>query len=173
MPFKIGHLTKILLTKTRWKIVTWLTIKATEVSGIVLKERNWPYQIEDYQKMVKDSLGYQYHQCISTNKIEYKANLIKHDMKHLILGYDMTIRNELNIVAFLLGNKSANKVSLIYLMTCLVFVPEYIPKLKTHYKRGQNAKRLNDFNLSDFVEKELNGIRLTLEIDDLNPDKNN
>lgn len=148
----------------RWKIVTWLTIQATEISGLVLKDRHWPYRLNEYKNMDRNSLGFKYHQCISSKKIEYKANLIKHDMKHIILGYDMTIKNELNIVAFLLGNKSANKVSKLYLIICLLFVPEYITKLKKHYNRGQIAKRFKDFDLSTFVIQDLRSIQNQLNI---------
>ncbi len=148
----------------RWKFVTWLTIQATELSGLVLRERDWPYDLSDYGKMKKGSLGFKYYQCINSKKIEYKAKLIKHDMKHLILGYDMTIKDELNIVAFLLGNKSANKVSIFYLLICLLIVPEYIPKLTKHYKRGKAAQRLKNYNLSVFVEQDLIIIRDKLNI---------
>ena len=148
----------------RWKIVTWLTIQATEISGLVLKERNWPFQPSDYSKMHKTSLGYHNHICISSQKIEYKANLIKHDMKHIILGYDMTIKNELNIVAFLIGNKSANKVSIFYLIVCLMFVPDYLPKLRKHYNRGKTAKRLKNYDLSIFVTQDLQETRNHLNI---------
>jgi len=148
----------------RWKVVTWLTIQATELSGFVLLERNWRYEISDYQHMEVGSLGHKYYHLIASGQIEYKANLIKHDMKHIILGYDMTIKNELNIVAFLLGNKSANKISTIYLMTCLLLVPDYFLKLKKHYSRGKKAHRIRNYNLSDFVELNLKTIRKTLNI---------
>ncbi|MFK8044682.1 MAG: hypothetical protein AB8B72_04255 [Crocinitomicaceae bacterium] len=148
----------------RWKIVTWLTIQATEISGFVLRERNWKYRVEDYKKMKVGSLGWKYHKLVLSGTIQFKANLIKHDMKHIILGYDMTIKNELNIVAFLLGNKSANKVSTLYLITCLLFVPEYFTKLRKHYKRGQIAHRIKDYNLSNFVEMDLKSIQKTLNI---------
>lgn len=139
----------------RWKLVEWLTIQATELSGKVLKDRAWPYQLEDYQKMKQHTLGWHYNNLLENKVISYKANLVKHDMKHLILGYDMSIENELNIVAFLLGNKSANKLSIVYLIICLLIVPEYTKKLKKHYIRGKNTLRIKDFDLASFATLEL------------------
>ncbi|MFK8039406.1 MAG: hypothetical protein AB8B74_14020 [Crocinitomicaceae bacterium] len=150
--------------KIRWKIVTWLTIQATEISDFVLKNRSWPFSLKDYEQMASSSLGYQYHNCISNKTIEYKPNLVKHDLKHIILGYDMTIQNELNIVAFLIGNKSANKVSILYLIVCLFFVPEYTLKLRKHFLRGKTTKRIKDFDLTLFVKQDLDAIRSQLNL---------
>ena len=148
----------------RWKLVTWLTIQATEVSGIVLKDRDWPHKAEDYGLMPKLSVGHQYSKLISSKTIEYKPNLVKHDMKHIILGYDMNIRNELNIVAFLIGNRSSNKVSIFYLIICLLIVPEYLFQLKKHFKRGRSANRLKDYNIASLVEHDLKSVRQILNI---------
>lgn len=148
----------------RWKIATWLTIQATELSGFFLSNRPWPYALTDYEHLPKNTLGYHYHTCIAEHQIEYKPNLIKHDMKHIILGYDMTIQNELNIVAFLIGNNSYNKFGVIYLIVCLLIVPEYSVKLIKHYKRGKAANRLKDYNIESFVETDLIKIRKLLNI---------
>jgi ubiquinone biosynthesis protein Coq4 len=148
----------------RWQLVTWLTIQATELSDILLKNRNWKYKLSDYQRMAKGTLGHTYWQYIHDNQIEYKPNLIKHDMKHIILGYEMKMPAELDIVAFLVGNKSYNKVAVVYLLVCLLIVPEYALKLKPHYQRGQQARCLRDFDLRDFVEKDLKTIRKHLNI---------
>ncbi|MDX1350438.1 MAG: hypothetical protein R3279_09335 [Putridiphycobacter sp.] len=148
----------------RWRLVTWLTIQATELSGYLLAERNWKYVLADYQTMPTNSVGRLYYNCIEAKTIEYKPNLVKHDMKHIILGYNMDIKNELNIIAFLIGNKSHNKVGLIYLLVCLCIVPEYIPKLRKHYQRGKQSKRLRDFEIDSFVEMNINDVRNTLNI---------
>ncbi len=148
----------------RWKLITWLTIKATELSNLVLKQIVWPYQFEAYQHMSQNSLGYKYQAYLKRHKIEYKPNLIKHDMKHIILGYDMKMPGELEIVAFLIGNKSYNKIGVIYLLICLLIVPEYSLKLVKHYKRGKAAKCLKHYRIDSFVEADLNKTREFLNI---------
>lgn len=148
----------------RWRIATWLTIQATELSGFILKNRAWPYALSDYKHLPKNSLGYHYYTCISEHKIDYKPNLVKHDMKHIILGYDMSIQNELNIVAFLIGNNSYNKFGVIYLLVCLLIVPEHSIKLIKHYKRGKTAKCLKNYQIELFVEADIKKTRKLLNI---------
>lgn len=148
----------------RWKFVTWLTIQATELSGHLLSARDWKYSLADYKAMAPNTVGRLYYNFIESKTIAYKPNLIKHDMKHIILGYQMDIKDELNIIAFLLGNKSHNKVGLLYLLTCLMIVPEYIPKLRQPYKRGKQTKRLKDYSICSFVEMDLNEVRKILNL---------
>ena len=148
----------------RWKLVTWLTIQATELSGFLLRNRAWRYDLSDYEKMPGNTLGGQYYLYLKRHQITFKANLVKHDMKHIILGYEMKMPGELDIVAFLIGNKSFNKTGVVYLFICLLIVPEYLPKLRYHYRRGKQAHCLRDYDLSQLVEVDLNTIRKNLNI---------
>ena len=90
----------------RWKLVIWLTVQATNLSNFLLKNRGWKYTFKDYKKMPKNTLGFQYYAYLQKNKLSYKPNLIKHDIKHILLGYEMKMPGEMDIVAFLIGNKS-------------------------------------------------------------------
>ncbi|MFD1551060.1 hypothetical protein [Putridiphycobacter roseus] len=148
----------------RWKIVEWLTIQATNLSDFLLRNRSWKYQYSDYVDLPKNTIGYHYYAYLRKNKLTYKPNLIKHDIKHILLGYGMKMPGEMEIVAFLIGNKSYNKVGVLYLFTCLLIVPEYLPQLVQHYKRGKNATCLREINLEDIIDKDLTTVRIALNI---------
>jgi hypothetical protein len=92
----------------RWKLVEWLTVKATDLSDLLLSSRHWNYTLKDCSEMPTNSLGYGLYDYLEKTNLSYKPNLIRHDMKHILLNYEMKMPDELKIHAFLIGNKSYN-----------------------------------------------------------------
>lgn len=152
------------LKKLRWQLVTWITIIATRFSNILVRKREQSYQFEEYAQMQEGSLGRTFYNYLKTEKISYKANLIRHDLKHILLDYKMNMPDELRIHAFLLGNRCYNPMSMAYLALCVVLVPETISKLKHDYNRGKQTKSLKGVNLQKYVQFDLNICRNLLKI---------
>jgi ubiquinone biosynthesis protein Coq4 len=148
----------------RWKLVEWLTVKATDLSDLLLSSRNWDYTITDCSEMPKNSLGYGLYDYLEKTNLSYRPNLIRHDMKHILLDYEMKMPDELKIHAFLIGNKCYNLMGIIYLGICVLIVPEIIPELKQEYKRGQKAKCLKNIDLQQFVKQDIKNVRKHLLI---------
>jgi ubiquinone biosynthesis protein Coq4 len=114
--------------------------------------------------MPSNSLGYGLFDYLEKTNLTYKPNLIRHDMKHILLNYEMKMPVELKIHAFLIGNKSYNLMGIIYLIICVIIVPEIIPDLKKEYVRGQNATCLKNIDLQHYIKNDLNETRLQLSI---------
>jgi len=139
----------------RWKFVTWLTVKATDLSDWLLRNRNWHYTAADYRKMPENSLGKKLIDSMDRNQIPFKPNLVRHDLKHVLLGYQMNMPDELRIHAFLIGNRSYNPMAITYLLICVAIVPEVIPMLRKDFKRGRKAICLKDIPLENYIESDL------------------
>lgn len=140
----------------RWKFVKWLTVKATDLSDFLLRKRVWNHTMQDYKNMPENSLGKNLADYMEKNNIPFKPNLVRHDLKHIVLGYEMNMPDELRIHSFLLGNRCYNLMSIAYLMVCVVVVPEIIPTLRKDFKRGRKAKRLREINLEKYLKNDLN-----------------
>jgi ubiquinone biosynthesis protein Coq4 len=152
----------------RWKIVTWITILATNMSHILVRKRPQPYSFEDYAKMPKGSLGKTYYLYLKAQKIPFKPNLIRHDLKHVLLNYKMNMPDELRIHAFLLGNRSYNPMAIAYLITCLTIVPDFYTKLKKDFARGRKTICLKKVDLQGYVLLDLHKCRTILNISKIN-----
>ena len=104
--------------------------------------------------MSEESLGFKLHTYLLKTNLTYKPNLIRHDLKHILLNYEMKMPDELKIHAFLIGNKSYNLMGIFYLFICIVIVPEIIPVLIKEYKRGQKVtcfkKKKASYNMSSY-----------------------
>jgi len=139
----------------RWKLVNWLTVKATDLSDFLLRKRKWNYSLQDYQNMPENSLGKSLSDYMEKHSIPFKSNLVRHDLKHIVLGYEMDMPDELRIHSFLLGNRCYNPMAIAYLLICVMIVPEVIPTLKKDFKRGRRAKCLRNINLENFIKEDL------------------
>ena len=152
----------------RWKLVTWITLFATSLSHILVRKREQYYHFYEYSKMSAGSLGKSYYEYLKTHKIPYKPNLIRHDLKHVLLGYEMNMSDELRIHAFLLGNRSYNPMAITYLIICAAIVPETITKLRKDFKRGRQSTCLKKINLQAYVHQNLFKCRQHFKISSLN-----
>ena len=148
----------------RWKLITWLTVQATNLSNILLSSRDWNYDMHDLAKMPSDSLGHGLYAYLNKANLSFKPNLIRHDIKHILLNYEMKMPDELKIHAFLIGNKNYNFMGIIYLMVCVVIVPEILPSLRKEYQRGKNAVCLKQVNLLQYVAMNTETVRQSLLI---------
>ena len=148
----------------RWRIVSWITVQATRLSGVLIRKREVPYEFYAFSKMPSGSLGLTYYETLKTAKLSFQPNLIRHDLKHILLGYSMDMRDELKIHAFLIGNKSYNPLAIAYLFLCLLIVPEMIPSLKQDYLRGKKTPPIRKINLNDWLFTSLSDCRTELNI---------
>jgi ubiquinone biosynthesis protein Coq4 len=148
----------------RWQFINWLSLKATSLSDALLNNRAWEYTMQDCSKMKQDSLGYSLYTYLTDNNLTFKPKLIRHDMKHILLGYEMKIEDELKLHAFLIGNKSYNLLGIVYLVTCTLFVPEMIFKLRIDYRKGKSTKKLKHVELQNYAKYNLKELRETLNV---------
>ncbi len=148
----------------RWKIVIWITLIATNLSHILLRKRKQHYTFEDYANMPQNSLGKTYHTWLNEAQLSFKPNLVRHDLKHVLLEYRTEMSDELRITAFLIGNRCYNPLSIAYLGLCLCIVPEAIKWLYNDFKRGRKSTCLKYVVLQDYVKMNLIACRKQLNI---------
>lgn len=152
------------LLNYRLKIAEKLTIVATEMSSWILSDRDWNYKLSDFKLMPPNSLGRRYYEYMSLNKISYKPNLIRHDIKHILLSYEMKMPDEMRLHTYLMGNRSFNFLGTIYLAVCLILVPEQLAVIKSDYRKGKLSKRLKGIDLRPYLMLDLNYCRRQLNI---------
>ncbi|WP_395062930.1 hypothetical protein [Flavobacterium sp.] len=81
-----------------------------------------------------------------------------HDLKHIILEYQMTMQDEIRMQAYLVGNGNRTFPCLIFL-SLAVFYPSVWKKLLSEYKQGKRKKSIHYLTLNDCMEKPLQEIR--------------
>ncbi|MBK6527444.1 MAG: hypothetical protein IPG07_18955 [Crocinitomicaceae bacterium] len=155
----------MLFSKLRWQLVAWLTIKATDFSHWLLRNRKWNLSAADYRNMPVNSTGKKLVTYMDSVQIKFNPCLVKHDLKHILSGYQMITPHELRIQAFLLGNRCTNAMSVIYLALCTAIVPEYISQLLKDFHRGRRAICLKKLNLEALAMLDLTECQQNLRIE--------
>jgi ubiquinone biosynthesis protein Coq4 len=151
----------------RWKLVTWITIMATELSSILIRKRHVHYSEVDFAAMQKNTLGKALYLEMKKYKLSFKPNLISHDLKHILLGYKMNMPDELRICAFLFGNRSYNRMAMAYMFICVPFVPEILPLLRKDFKRGRATHPLKNIDLQAYAKMDLEACRKQFNVSPL------
>jgi hypothetical protein len=157
----------MLFSKLRWQFVAWLTIKATDFSHWLLRNRKWNLSADDYRNMPANSTGKKLVTYMDSIHINFNPCLVKHDLKHILSGYQMITPHELRIQAFLLGNRCTNAMSVVYLAVCTAIVPEYISQLTKDFHRGRKAICFNKLNLEALAPLDLKVCQKNLRIEPL------
>jgi ubiquinone biosynthesis protein Coq4 len=77
-----------------------------------------------------------------------------HDLKHLVLGYQMTLEDEIRMQAYLIGNGNRTFWCLLFFSQAIL-MPELWRELLVEYKKGQSAKSIFDLTLDSCINKNL------------------
>jgi len=81
-----------------------------------------------------------------------------HDLKHVILEYEMTMEDEIRMQAYLIGNGNFTFPCLIF-FSLGIFYPKTWRELAREYKTGKASKSIHFLTLEECMEKKVEDIR--------------
>ncbi|MEJ7660346.1 MAG: hypothetical protein WKG07_12380 [Hymenobacter sp.] len=84
-----------------------------------------------------------------------------HDLKHVLLGYDMTPEDKLKLKAFTLGNGDWSLACVGFLLFTML-TPEGWPGLLRHYRRGRQVPPVFHWKLADYAAHDLVRLRQSI-----------
>ena len=120
----------------------------------------WELSSADLLNYPSNTLGYKVGLFLSDNGFEFFPKHETHDLFHVILGYGVTVKEEIGLQYLLYGN---GKRSLyLYMVMSLGFflVPEYYRFYKSSYQKGKKQKtfyhKINkQYLLEEFINVEV------------------
>lgn len=81
-----------------------------------------------------------------------------HDLKHIVLGYDMTMQDEIKMQAYLVGNGNLTLPCLFFL-SLGVFYPKIWRDLPKHFRQGQLSRSIHYLTLEECMDRDLMAIK--------------
>lgn len=87
-----------------------------------------------------------------------------HDLKHVVLDIDMTIKGEILMEYFELGNGNKSIVAWIVVLFGTIIMPENINEYIRSYKRGKKAVSFKTIKLENMLDLPLTEIQKQLGI---------
>ena len=77
----------------------------------------------------------------------------RHDIKHILLGYDTTDEGEGCLQCFMLGNRHISFPVLATVLYGFVTMPEYWSSFRSAYQRGRKAKPISNWKWFEILEE--------------------
>jgi len=123
------------------------------------KIKPFPYTKEQLLQMEKGTVGKDLADFLGTKQLELLSHYARHDMKHVILGYDTTEEGELCLQSFMLGNGRVSFPVLATVLFGLFTAPEYWKKMRSAYQKGKKCIPIYKWNWFALVPEKTHELR--------------
>ena len=133
------------IKKCRSALLVYLTHKmALPVLRLIRKPIVFPYTAEELKHFPEGTLGKELVNFLEIKKLELLPYYAKHDIKHILLGYDTTDEGEGCLQCFMLGNRHVSFpviATVLYGCMALLLCLNIGHHLKKHLGEEENAGR--------------------------------
>lgn len=123
-----------------------------------------PYhqKVSMLREMKVGTLGKEMADCLD----KYQLNLIpkyeSHDLKHVLLGFEMTPEDEIRLQAFMLGNGNYSPPSLAIFVFGAILLPDLWTTFHADFQKGRNSIPIAHWTIEEYASANLNELKSTL-----------
>ncbi len=141
------------------------TIEFVKISGIisilqtVYDMKPYKQKLANLRLLPKGTVGNALSEMLDQHQLHLIPKYESHDLKHLILGYGMTPKDEIKMQVFLLGNGN-------YTITCLlfaslgIFMPQYWSEFRAEFQKGKRSISILHLELEDCMNMDFEKIKI-------------
>lgn len=142
------------IVKIRSAVLVFLTHHiALPVLKLVRKPQRFPYTRQQLLQMQAGTLGYELIRMLDKNNLQLLPYYAKHDIKHILLGYDTTDKGEVCLQCFMLGNGHVSFPVITTVLFGIVAVPEHWGSFIQAYKKGKQSHAIDGWKWFDILEE--------------------
>jgi ubiquinone biosynthesis protein Coq4 len=148
------------MKKIRMKILVLLTHKiALPMLKLFRKPNVFPYNMGDLRTMPLGSLGNDLYVFLSEKNLPLLKHYARHDLKHVLLGFDTTEEGEACLQSFMLGNGRISFPVLATVMYGFITMPEYHSKMKRAFFKGRNSHPIHQWKWNEVIQFQTGELR--------------
>lgn len=141
------------IKKLRSQLLVYLTHKmALPVLKLIRNEEKFPYTLAELQCFAKGTLGNDLYHFLDNKELELLPYYARHDMKHILLGYDTTDEGEGCLQCFMLGNGHVSFPVVATVLYGVATMPEHWKAFAVAYKRGKVCKPIAEWKWFEILE---------------------
>lgn len=135
-----------ILARLRSSLLVYLTHKmALPVLKLIRRPEVFPYTPGQLRSFSKGTLGNDLIRFLESKKLQLLPYYARHDIKHILLGYDTTDEGEGCLQCFMLGNRHISFPVLATVIYCFLTMPEYWGKFVVAFKRGRAVTPISNW----------------------------
>jgi ubiquinone biosynthesis protein Coq4 len=146
--------------KIREKICIWLFEKSKVPYAKYFKSNiAWNLSKTDLLSFPTNTLGYELGLFLTTNEYHLIPKLEKHDAYHVITKYGTSVKDEIALQYFFLGNKKRSPYLFGVIIIGAILLPENIAYYYSSYLQGKHCTPFHKWNIRTLLNEPLNKIR--------------
>ena len=127
------------------------------------KKKAWGLSSSDLEKFPKESLGYATSQFLIINKFELLDKLESHDVMHVLLGMQTTVKEEIGMQFLLLGNGKRSFYLYATIILGFLLQAEHYRYFTYCFRRGKKLNPVHSIDFHASLSENLSDLRSTLK----------
>lgn len=148
------------LLKLRSSVLVFLTHKiALPLLKILRKPNVFTYSKEQLNSLPTGSLGRDLYEFLETRKLPLLKHYARHDLKHVLLGYDTTDEGEACLQCFMLGNGRVSFPVLATVVYGFITMPEHWKQMRQAFKKGRLSNSFHSWKWNELLPAQTTDLR--------------
>ena len=140
--------------KIRSAVLVFLTHSiALPILKVVRRPQLFPYNRQQLLQMQEVTMGNALIKMLDDNNLALLPYYAKHDIKHILLGYDTTDKGEVCLQCFMLGNGHISFPVFITVVFGFVAVPEHWGSFTKAYRRGRRSTPIENWKWFEILHE--------------------
>lgn len=123
-------------------------------------------KVDELRALDNGTLGREIAQCLDAHQLTLVPKYESHDLKHVLLGYEMTSEDEIRMQAFMVGNGNYSIPSLSILGFGAILLPEMWSTFAKDFRRGRRTQPISHWTIEKYKHRNL--VELQTELTELN-----
>ena len=150
----------IRVKKVRETILVFLTHKiALPMLKLFRRPNTFTYSKADLQSFPAGTLGNDLFTFLKQRDLPLLKHYVRHDLKHVLLGYDTTEEGEACLQTFMLGNGRVSFPVLATVMYSFITMPEYWSKMKDAFLQGKKSNPIHIWKWNEILKEPTDELR--------------
>jgi ubiquinone biosynthesis protein Coq4 len=149
----------------RSTLLVYLTHKmALPLLKLIRKPVIFPYTAEELKNFPAGTLGKDLVSFLKKKELYLLPYYAKHDIKHILLGYDTTEEGEVCLQCFMLGNGHISFPVIATVLYGICTMPEYWGSFKKAFSRGQQYLPIEGWKWFELLPIPLDDLKKRMQL---------
>ncbi|MCU0439005.1 MAG: ubiquinone biosynthesis protein COQ4 [Raineya sp.] len=116
-------------------------------------------KVKKLQELPEGTLGKDIANCLEKHNLRLVPNYESHDLKHVLLGFNMTPVDEIRMQAFMLGNRNYSIPSFAIFIFGALLLPELWTIFYKDYKNGRHSTPIKTWTIEEYAHCQTSTLR--------------
>lgn len=128
------------------------------------KMEKYHEQVDQLRQLENGTLGKELADCLDKHSLTLVPKYESHDLKHVLLEYQMTAEDEIRMQAFMIGNGNFSIPSFTIFFFGAILLPDLWLTFYFDFKKGRNTAPISAWTIENYASQPIDKLRAGLAI---------